>query len=225
MAVLRAMSIDVKIWPQPVEIADPVPFPDDTTHASYDAHSVGRFHRILMTVHCVLTEFRAAFVGKASPVHFFWGSFDLAVTRFSGQRAPEREGADPVTREAYSHECSSAGFWPGTGQIADPAFYAYTAPEPQGYSQYLVRPAEAFYHAGLKEFVLMYDDVRSASSPKEALLRFLQSTYEAGAELGKWDRAALERSEAVSENVHADTIPTPTAAGPTSELPVKRDHV
>jgi hypothetical protein len=197
MAVLRAMSIDVKIWPKPVEIADPIPFPDDTTHATYDADAVVRFHRILMIVHSVLTEFRAAFVGKVSPVHFFWGSFDLAVTRFSGRRAPEREGADSITREAYSHECSSAGFWPGSGPVADPAFYAYAAPEPQGYSQHPVRPAEAFYHTGLREFILMYDDVRNASSPKEALLEFLQSTYEAAAELGKWDRAALKRRGAV----------------------------
>ena len=194
MAVLHAMSIDVKIWPKPVEIPDPIPFPDDTVHASYDPDAVARFHRILMNVHCVLSEFRGAFVGKASPVHFFWGSFDLAVTRFSGLRAPERAGADVVTREAYSHECSSAGFWPGSGPVTDAAFYSYTAPEPQGYSQYPVHPAEAFYHSELKEFILMYDDIRKASSPKEALLEFLQSTYQAGASLGHWDRAALERS-------------------------------
>jgi hypothetical protein len=205
MAVIGAMSIDVKIWPQPVEIPDPIPFPEDTIHASYDADAVGRFHRILMTVHCVLTEFRAGFIGKASPVHFFWGSFDLAATRFSGRRAPAREGADPITREAYSHECSSAGFWPGSGPVADPAFYAYTAPEPQGYSQSPVLPAEAFYHGDLREFILMYDDVRRASSPEQALLEFLQSTYEAGAELGKWDRAALDRSEAATENMNAGT--------------------
>jgi hypothetical protein len=193
MAVLRAMSIDVKIWPKPVEIPDPIPFPEDTVHASYDPGAVGRFHRILMSVHCVLSEFRAAFLGKASPVHFFWGSFDLAVTRFSGQRAPEREGTDSITREAYSHECSSAGFWPGSGPITEAAFYSYTAPEPQGYSQYPVRPAGAFYHSDVKEFILGYDRVRSAPSPKGALLEFLQSTYEAGATLGNWDRASLER--------------------------------
>jgi hypothetical protein len=195
LAVLRAMSIDVAIWPKPVEVADPIPFPDDTTHAAYDADAVGRFHRILMTVHCVLTEFRAQFVGKVSPVHFFWGSFDMAVTRFSGRRAPERAGADQITREAYSHECSSAGFWPGNlgGPVADAAFYAYTVPEPQGYPQSPVRPAEAFYHPDLKEFILMYDNVRRASSPNQALLDFLQSTYEAGADLGRWHRAALER--------------------------------
>ena len=193
MAVLNAMSIDVKIWPTPVEIPDPIPFPEDTIHASYDAGAVGRFHRILMSVHRVLTEFRGAFVGKASPVHFFWGSFDLAVTRFSGRRAPEREGADAITREAYSHECSSAGFWPGSGPVTDGAFYSYIAPEPKGYSQFPVRPSGAFYHPDLKEFVLMYEDVRRAPSPKQALLEFLQSSYEAGATLGKWDRESLER--------------------------------
>ncbi len=194
MAVLRAMSIDVKIWPKPVEVPDPSPFPEDTVHASYDPEAVSRFHRILMRAHCVLTDFRSAFIGKASPVHFFWGSFDLAVTRFSGRRAPAREGADAITREAYSHECSSAGFWPGSGPVTDAAFYSYTAPEPQGYSQYPVRPAGAFYHPELKEFILMYDDVRRAPSPEDALHDFLQSTYEAGATLGDWDRASLERS-------------------------------
>ncbi|MBI3282125.1 MAG: hypothetical protein HYZ57_20075 [Acidobacteria bacterium] len=201
IAVLHAISIDVKIWPTPVEIPDPIPFPEDTVHASYDPDAVSRFHRILMSVHAVLTEFRGAFMGKASPVHFFWGSFDLAVTRFSGRRAPEREGADAITREAYSHECSSAGFWPGSGPVSDAAFYSYTAPEPQGYSQYSVRPAGAFYHAGLKEFILMYEDVRNASSPEGRLRDFLQSTYEAGAILGNWDRAALERFAAAEEHL------------------------
>jgi len=194
MAVLHSMSIDVKIWPKPVEVPDPIPFAEDTVHASYDADAVRRFHRVLMSVHKVLAEFRGGFVGKASPVHFFWGSFDLAVTRFSGRRAPEREGADAITREAYSHECSSAGFWPGGGLVPDAAFYSYTAPEPQGYSQHAVRPSGAFYHPELKEFILMYDDVRKASSPEGALRDFLQTTYEAGAILGKWDRTALERS-------------------------------
>jgi hypothetical protein len=193
MAVLHALSIDVKIWPTPVEILDPIPFPDDTIHASYDPEAVRKFHRILMSVDAVLKEFRGGFMGKVSPVHFFWGSFDLAVTRFSGRRAPEREGADAITREAYSHECSSAGFWPGsTGPVTDPAFYSYAAPEPEGYSQYPVRPADAFYHPELKEFVLMYDDVRKASSPEWALREFLESTYEAAAILGNWDRAALD---------------------------------
>jgi hypothetical protein len=193
MAVLHAMGIDVKIWPKPVEIPDPIPFPDDTLHASYDAEYVTRFHHVLSRVDPVLKSFRGRFLGKASPVHFFWGSFDMAVTRFSGRRAPEREGADAMTREAYSHECGSAGFWPGSGPIAGPAFYAYMAPEPEGYSASAVKPPAGFYHPELHEFILMYDDVRRAASPESALLDFLQSTYEAGANLGKWDRAALER--------------------------------
>lgn len=192
-AVLRAMDIDVKIWPKPVEVPDPIPFPDDVAHASYDAEAVSKFHRILLSVDSIFKEFRGDFVGKASPVHFFWGSFDLAVTRFSGRRAPPRAGADSITREAYSHECISAGFWPGSGPVTGPAFYAYAAPEPQGYSGYPVQPQAAFYHAEMREFILMYDDVRSATSPDETLRHFLQSTYEGGAILGKWDRSALER--------------------------------
>jgi hypothetical protein len=193
MAVLRAAGIDVKIWPKPVEIADPIPFPDDNQHASYDAEYASRFHHVLCRVDSVLKAFRSRFIGKASPVHFFWGSFDLAATRFSGRRAPERVGADAMTREAYSHECSSVGFWPGSGPVADPAFYAYVAPEPEGYSASPVRPPAASYHTGLREFILMYDDVRRAASPESDLLDFAQSTYEAGANLGKWDRAAVER--------------------------------
>jgi Family of unknown function (DUF5996) len=193
MAVLHAISIDVKIWPKPCEIPDPIPFPDDEVHASYDPEAVRKFHRILISVDEVFKEFRGSFLGKVSPVHFFWGSFDLAVTRFSGRRAPDRQGANSITREAYSHECSSAGFWPGSGPVPDAAFFSYTSPEPKGYSQHPVRPAAAFYQAELKEFILMYDDVRQASSPEEILRDFLQSTYEAGAILGNWDRAALER--------------------------------
>jgi len=193
MAALRAAGIDVKIWPTPVEIADPIPFPDDRQHASYDPEYVNRFHRILLQADTILKEFRGRFVGKASPVHFFWGSFDLAVTRFSGRRAPERVGADPITREAYSHECSSAGFWPGGGDITGPAFYSYAAPEPPGYAAYSVLPPAALYHTGLREFILMYDDVRLAASPSTALLDFLQSTYDAAANLGNWDRANLEQ--------------------------------
>jgi hypothetical protein len=193
MATVRSMGIDVKIWPKPVEVADPIPFPDDTQHASYDAGAVRRFHRILLSAAAVLEEFRGGFLGKVSPVHFFWGSFDLAVTRFSGRRAPERAGADAVTREAYSHECSSAGFWPGGGAVADAAFYSYAAPEPDGYSTARVRPEAAFYHPELHEFILMYDAARRAASPADELRAFLQSTYEAGANLGQWDRTALER--------------------------------
>ena len=193
MAALRALGIDVKIWPVPVEIANPIPFPDDREHASYDPDYVNRFHRILLQTDAILKEFRGRFVGKASPAHFFWGSFDLAATRFSGRRAPERVGADPITREAYSHECSSAGFWPGGGDITGPAFYSYAAPEPPGYPAYSVLPPAAQYHPGLREFILMYDDVRVAASPRNALLDFLQSTYDAAANLGNWDRVNLER--------------------------------
>jgi hypothetical protein len=143
----------------------------------------------------VMNDFRARFIGKVSPVHFFWGSFDLAVTRFSGRRAPARQGADSITQEAYSHECASAGFWPGNagGPVAEAAFYAYSAPEPDGYPRQAVRPAAAFYHPELHEFILKYDDVRRALLPEAALREFLDSTYEAGANLAKWDRAALER--------------------------------
>ncbi len=193
MATLHEQGIEVKIWPKPVEIANPIPFPDDQQHASYDPESVNRFHRILLQSDAVLKEFRGRFIGKASPVHFFWGSFDLAATRFSGRRAPEREGADAITREAYSHECSSAGFWPGIAGISGPVFYSYTSPEPEGYSAYPVLPAAAFYDTGLREFIVKYDDVRQAASPRAALLDFVQSTYEAGASLGKWDRGSLER--------------------------------
>jgi Family of unknown function (DUF5996) len=194
MAVLHAISIDVKIWPIPVEIPDPIPFPDDTIHASYDTDAVSRFHRILMSVHHVLTEFRGAFVGKASPVHFFWGSFDIAVTRFSGRTAPRHPGGvpnlpDAVAQEAYSHEVSSAGFWPGGGAIDYPAFYSYAYPEPPGFRTSKVRPDAAFFSEALGEFVLPYDAVRSAADPDQALLDFLQSTYEAAAISAKWDRA------------------------------------
>lgn len=194
LATLASLGITVKIWKMPVEIPDPIAFDGDTKHASYDPEYANRFWRALVCCDAVFSEFRAEFIGKASPVHFFWGSFDLAVTRFSGRRAPKREGADSITREAYSHEVSSVGFWPGGGDIKGAAFYSYAAPEPPGFSESLVRPAEAFYHPQLKEFILMYDDVRRASSPRETLLAFLQSTYEAAAELAKWDRRELERS-------------------------------
>jgi hypothetical protein len=141
----------------------------------------------------VLKEFRSGFVGKVSPVHFFWGSFDHAVTRFSGRRAPERPGADSITREAYSHEASSAGFWPGGGEIDAPAFYSYAAPEPAGFAEWKVPTPAAFYHPQMKEFLLMYDDVRTAANPRKTLLEFLHSTYDAAADLGNWDRKALER--------------------------------
>src|SRR5205807_10177996 len=192
MSMLRAEGINVKIWHMPVEIPNPIAFDQDRVHASYDPKSVEKFWRILVSVDAIFKQFRSRFIGKSSPVHFFWGSFDLAVTRFSGRRAPEREGADPITREAYSHEVISAGFWPGSGYIRGAAFYCYSAPEPSGLAQYPLRPAGAFYHPGRREFLLMYDDVRGAS-PKAALLDFLQSTYEAGANLAKWERQELER--------------------------------
>jgi hypothetical protein len=194
MSALRSLNIDVKIWPVPVEIPDPIRFDKDTQHASYDPEYAHRFWKILVICENIFQEFRARFIGKDSPVHFFWGSFDLCVTRFSGRRAPERPGADTVTREAYSHEVISAGFWPGGGEIKGPAFYAYAAPEPQGFAEQKVEPAAAFYHPQMKEFLLLYDDVRQSTSPRQALLSFLQSTYEAGANLAHWNRKELERS-------------------------------
>ena len=193
MKMLGALGIGVKIWPMPVEMPDPVRFDQDRTHASYDPVYVHRFWRILVTADAIFKEFRARFLGKSSPVHFFWGSFDLAVTRFSGRRAPERPGADSITREAYSHEVISVGFWPGGGDMKDAAFYAYAAPEPPGFGDRPVLPAKAYYSKQMSEFLLMYDDVRESPSPREALLDFCQSTYEAGADLGKWDRANLEK--------------------------------
>ena len=194
MAALGSLGIQVKIWTMPCELPSPIAFDQDTQHAAYDPEYVSRFWRVLLTVNAIFEEFRSGFIGKNSPVHFFWGSFDLAVTRFSGRRAPPREGADSITREAYSHEVISAGFWPGGGDIKDAAFYAYASPEPPGYAQATIRPGKAFYHPQMKEFFLMYDDVRMDASPRSALLQFLQSTYEAGANLAKWDRAELERT-------------------------------
>jgi hypothetical protein len=193
MAALADLGVTVKIWTMPCEIPDPTPFEKDNLHAAYDPVAVHKFWRITAWVDQIFKEFRAGFLGKVSPVHFFWGSFDLAVTRFSGRRAPERPGADPITREAYSHEVSSAGFWPGGGDIKGPAFYSYAAPEPSGFAERKVLPAAAFYHPQLKEFLLMYDDVRTAASPKTVLMEFLQSTYDAAANTGNWDRKALER--------------------------------
>jgi hypothetical protein len=194
MATLGSLGIEARIKARPDEVPDPVPFAEDHAHASYDPEYANRCWRILVQSDRVFREFRARFIGKCSPVHFFWGSFDLAVTRFSGRRAPEREGADSITREAYSHEVISHGFWPGSGNIQYPAFYSYTAPEPQGLPQAKVRPAAAFYNPETFGFVLPYDEVRLADSPDDTLMEFLQSTYEAGADLAKWDRASLERA-------------------------------
>ena len=192
MGALRELGIEVTIWPKPVEVPDPVPFAEDRLYRAYDAQAVQRFWRILLSCDAVFKEFRARFLGKSSPVHFFWGSFDLAVTRFSGRRAPARPGADAITREAYSHEVISAGWWPGGSGMEGPAFYSYTAPEPEGLAGHKVGPAAAFYHPELKEFILMYDQVRTAASPHDVLMEFLQSTYEAGATLASWDRDGLE---------------------------------
>ena len=193
MIALGELGLATKINTMPCELAQCEAFERDTAHASYDADAVNRFWRVLLAANRVFAHFRTGFLGKSSPVHFFWGSFDLAVTRFSGRRAPERVGADPITREAYSHEVISAGWWPGGGDIAGPAFYAYAAPEPEGFTKQPVRPEKAFYHPELKEFLLMYDDLRQASSPRAELLDFLQSTYEAGANTGNWNRSELER--------------------------------
>jgi Family of unknown function (DUF5996) len=193
MSALHSLGIDVHIWPMPVELPNPIRFDRDTEHASYEPEYAQRFWRILTLVDPVFKEFRSRFVGKHSPIHFFWGSFDLASTRFSGRRAPERKDADPITREAYSHEVISAGFWPGGGDVKGATFYAYAAPEPAGFKTVQVRPEKAFY-SPLGEFLLMYDDVRQSTEPEKLLMEFLQSTYEAGANLGNWPRAELERT-------------------------------
>ncbi len=190
---LAGLDLHVPIWTMPVEIPDPIPFERDTIHRTYDPAAAHAFFRALASMYPVLDRFRSRFIGKCSPVHFFWGSFDLAVTRFSGRRAPERPGADPITREAYSHEVISHGFWPGGGPVQDPAFYAYAAPEPEGFRAAAVRPAAARYSPELGEFVLPYDAVRSARSPAETLTEFLDSTYEQAANFAGWDRASLER--------------------------------
>ena len=198
MDVMSRLGLHVAIHRKPNEVADAVPFDRDEIHAAYDTTYAHRFWRVLVQADRVFKVFRARFVGKCSPVHFFWGAPDLAVTRFSGRRAPEHPGGIPnlpdrVTREAYSHEVSSCGFWPGGGPIAYPAFYSYAYPEPAGFSAARVEPAEAFYSADLREFVLPYDAVRESSSPDQVLLAFLQSTYETAANLAAWDRTALER--------------------------------
>jgi uncharacterized protein DUF5996 len=195
MAALRSLGINVAIYTKPVEVPDPIAFPEDRTYRAYDADAAHRFWRILVSCDEVFKQFRAGFLGKCSPVHFFWGSFDLAVTRFSGRRAPERPGADRITREAYSHEVISHGWWPGGSGVNGPAFYSYTAPEPAGLAQQSIRPGAAFYNPEMKEFLLMYDEVRNAESPSRALMDFLQSTYDAGANLAGWDRAALETNK------------------------------
>jgi hypothetical protein len=200
MARLRSLGLEVDIWTTPVEISNPVPFEQDHEHHAYDRDYAHRHFRILVQADRILTAFHGRFIGKVSPVHFFWGSFDLACTRFSGRLAAPRTGgpnvADRVTLEAYSHEVSSCGFWPGGDGIETPAFYSYAYPEPSGFPDAPVRPNGAFYSKELGQFILPYDIVRQADAPDETLLEFLQSTYEAAATLARWDRAALERSPA-----------------------------
>jgi hypothetical protein len=198
MAVLRSLGLDVTLRGVPVEVEVAIPFAEDREHAAYNPDAARRCWQILLQTHRVLNRFRGRFLGKASPVHFFWGSFDLAATRFSGRRAPRHGGGVPncpdyVMVEAYSHECSSCGFWPGAGPIGEPAYYAYAYPEPSGYADHVVRPQGAYYHREMREFILPYEAVRTAPSPDQALLEFVQSTYEAAAEHGGWDRAALDR--------------------------------
>jgi hypothetical protein len=197
MAALAELGIHVAIDEMPNELPEPIRFSEDNQHASYDPHAVRRFLQILVNVDRLFKQFRTGFLGKASPVHFFWGSFDLAVTRFSGRRAPRHPGgvphlSDDVACEAYSHEVSSAGFWPGSGAIDYPAFYSYAYPEPAGFRAAKVKPDAAFFSEAVGEFILPYDAVRTATDPDKALLEFLQSTYEAAANAAKWDRDALE---------------------------------
>ena len=192
MSALDTMGLPVRIWSMPVELASPIRFEEDTEHQSYDREYVERWWRIIVQVHQVFTECRCAFIGKCSPVHFFWGSFDVAVTRFSGRLAPPREGPAFV-RDAYSHEVISHGFWPGSATLLEPAFYAYAVPEPSGLKTATIQPDDAYYHHELNEFVLPYEAVRAAASPEAAIAAFVDSTYKQAATLAGWDRAALER--------------------------------
>ena len=199
MDALARLELRVHIHETPNELPDAIPFPEDREHRAYDRDAVDRFWRILVQADRVMKEFRGRFIGKCSPVHLFWGALDMAVTRFSGRTAPPHPGGVPhlpdrVAREAYSHEVSSCGFWPGSPPVAYPAFYAYAYPEPAGFASATARPDGAFYSQDLREFILPYDAVRQAKDPDATLLAFFQSTYEAAATLGKWDRAALERA-------------------------------
>jgi len=199
IGVLRDLGIEVSIWTMPVEVADAVPFEQDRQHKSYDADAAQRFWRALVHTDRVMKQFRAGFTGKVSPVHFFWGSFDMAVTRFSGRTAPPHPGGMPnlgnwVAREAYSHEVSSCGFWPGNGGFGKAAFYSYAYPAPPGFADAPLRPAAAVFDKNLQEFILDYDTVRMSDDPDAMLLEFFQSTYDAAANAGRWDRAALERT-------------------------------
>ena len=194
--MLESLGIEPGITDKPCEIKeDAIPFRQDTKHRTYDPVPVERFFEILRNTSTIFEEFRARFIGKASPVQFYWGSFDLAISRFSGRRAPPRPDADLVTQESYSHEVSSVGFWPGTAELGGPAYYSYPVPAPPGFEVQRIRPPSAWYEKGIGGFLLRYDDVRTASDPRAVLLEFCQSTYEAGARLAGWDRANLERAQ------------------------------
>ncbi|HET9652289.1 MAG TPA: DUF5996 family protein [Usitatibacter sp.] len=195
MDALERLGAGIRIRTMPVEVPDAIAFERDTIHRSYDASWANAFWRALVCMRPVFEEFRGGFVGKCSPLHFFWGSFDLALTRFSGRRAKLPPNADPITREAYSHEVISHGWWPGGGDVEEAVFYAYARPEPEGFPKSSIEPAAARYEDALAEFILPYEAVRTAASPERDLLAFLESTYEAAATLGKWDRAALERTD------------------------------
>ena len=219
---LQSLGFNIKIWTLPVEVQDPIPFDKDYKHSSYPKDTIYCFWKILLQVKKVFEEFRSIYIGKCSPVHFFWGSFDLAVTRFSGRRAPEHPGGIPnlsdwVVREAYSHECSSCGFWPGFGSDTGAAFYSYAYPEPKGFKEYNIKTNGAFYNNKLLEFILPYDSFRKMKDPDKVLMQFLQETYEAGANFGKWNRYELERTEYLSystpENRDAPTFPAPSREG------------
>ncbi len=199
LEAVRSVEVSLRLWPVPVEVEIAIPFAEDEVHACYDGEAARSCWQVMTQVHRVLERYRGQFQGKASPVHFFWGAFDLCTTRFSGRRAPLHPGGAPntpdyVMQEGYSHECASCGFWPGGGLVDEPAFYAYAYPEPIGYSKSDVSPEGAYYHDGLKEFILPYEAVRNAASPDEALLKFVDSTYVVAADLGNWDRDALERA-------------------------------
>lgn len=196
MATLQAIGLPEKIWTTPVEIPTPIPFERDVVHHTYDPEAANRFWRLLLQIERVFAASRSKFVGKCSPIQFFWGSFDLAVTRFSGRPAPSREGP-AFMRDAYSHEVISHGFWPGSDPIFEPAFYAYAVPEPAGLQSVSVRPAAAYYHTALHEFILPYEAARTTSSPDRAIAEFIESTYTQAATLAGWDRTALERPAAV----------------------------
>ena len=194
---LESAGIHVKIWPVPVEVDAAIPFEEDRRHASYDSDHARRFFHMLLHANRALARFKGRFLGKTSPVHFFWGAFDLALTRFSGRRAPEsRQAQSSMLREAMSHEEISFGFWPGSGTVAEPAFYAYARPEPSGLAAASVRPASAYYSRELADFILPYEAVRSLPSPDDAVLEFFQSVYDVAAEQARWDRAALDRPPA-----------------------------